>query len=219
MVRVPDRGPAHFGAGCDGEPRCSRLGVRDCRLGGPRAANGGIMSCVASRTAALKLGAATFAFTIALSGCGSSDPAGVEAPLRATETVTVTPTVTATPKQQKPPAAIASVPATPKPAPKVTLKPKIKVKTKPQVEATKRPAPTTRPSVRKPKPQPTATTRTTAPRPTATATPTATSTKSTGATYYKNCTAVRAAGADPIYRGQPGYGSHLDRDGDGVACE
>ncbi|MYR98569.1 MULTISPECIES: excalibur calcium-binding domain-containing protein [unclassified Streptomyces] len=38
-------------------------------------------------------------------------------------------------------------------------------------------------------------------------------------TYYKNCTAVRAAGAAPIRRGEPGYASHLDRDGDGVGCE
>jgi micrococcal nuclease len=37
--------------------------------------------------------------------------------------------------------------------------------------------------------------------------------------YYENCTAVRAAGADPIYEGQPGYSRKLDRDGDGVACE
>lgn len=37
--------------------------------------------------------------------------------------------------------------------------------------------------------------------------------------YYENCTAARRAGVTPIYRGQPGYGSHLDRDGDGVACE
>jgi hypothetical protein len=37
--------------------------------------------------------------------------------------------------------------------------------------------------------------------------------------YYANCDAVRAAGAAPIYVGQPGYGSHLDRDGDGVGCE
>ncbi|WP_255186363.1 excalibur calcium-binding domain-containing protein [Janibacter sp. CX7] len=36
---------------------------------------------------------------------------------------------------------------------------------------------------------------------------------------YENCDAVRAAGAAPIYRGQPGFGDHLDRDGDGVACE
>ncbi|MGG0469091.1 excalibur calcium-binding domain-containing protein [Bacillus albus] len=37
--------------------------------------------------------------------------------------------------------------------------------------------------------------------------------------YYKNCAAVRAAGKAPLYRDQPGYSSHLDRDGDGVACE
>jgi hypothetical protein len=40
-----------------------------------------------------------------------------------------------------------------------------------------------------------------------------------GSVSYKNCTAVRAAGADPIRRGEPGYASHLDRDGDGVGCE
>jgi hypothetical protein len=37
--------------------------------------------------------------------------------------------------------------------------------------------------------------------------------------YYPNCKAARAAGAAPIYAGQPGYRSGLDRDGDGVACE
>ncbi|MFT2816740.1 DUF1524 domain-containing protein [Leifsonia sp. A12D58] len=37
--------------------------------------------------------------------------------------------------------------------------------------------------------------------------------------YYENCTAVRAAGAAPIYAGDPGYSRKLDRDGDGVACE
>ena len=36
--------------------------------------------------------------------------------------------------------------------------------------------------------------------------------------YYKNCDAVRAAGAAPIRRDDPGYGSHLDRDGDGEGC-
>lgn len=36
---------------------------------------------------------------------------------------------------------------------------------------------------------------------------------------YKNCTAVKDAGAAPLHAGQPGYGKHLDRDGDGVACE
>jgi Excalibur calcium-binding domain/Protein of unknown function (DUF1524) len=37
--------------------------------------------------------------------------------------------------------------------------------------------------------------------------------------YYANCTAARAAGAAPIHRGEPGYRSALDRDGDGIACE
>ena len=37
--------------------------------------------------------------------------------------------------------------------------------------------------------------------------------------YYKNCTAVRAAGKAPLYAGSPGYRTDLDRNGDGVACE
>lgn len=37
--------------------------------------------------------------------------------------------------------------------------------------------------------------------------------------YYPNCAAARAAGAAPIYYGEPGYRGRLDRDGDGVACE
>jgi hypothetical protein len=36
---------------------------------------------------------------------------------------------------------------------------------------------------------------------------------------FQNCTAARAAGAAPVRRGDPGYGPHLDRDGDGVGCE
>jgi hypothetical protein len=40
-----------------------------------------------------------------------------------------------------------------------------------------------------------------------------------GAVYYANCTAVRAAGAAPIHRGDPGYAPKLDRDGDGIGCE
>src|SRR3954447_7350470 len=36
---------------------------------------------------------------------------------------------------------------------------------------------------------------------------------------YANCDAVRAAGAAPVYAGQPGYSRKLDRDGDGVGCE
>jgi len=36
---------------------------------------------------------------------------------------------------------------------------------------------------------------------------------------YRNCREARAAGAAPLYRGQPGYGSHMDGDSDGIACE
>lgn len=36
---------------------------------------------------------------------------------------------------------------------------------------------------------------------------------------FRNCTEARAAGKAPVRRGQPGYGPHLDRDGDGVGCE
>src|SRR5262249_45892047 len=44
--------------------------------------------------------------------------------------------------------------------------------------------------------------------------------RTTGASvYYPNCDAARAAGVAPLYRGEPGYRSGLDRDGDGVACE
>ncbi len=37
--------------------------------------------------------------------------------------------------------------------------------------------------------------------------------------YYDNCDEAREAGAAPLSRGEPGYGPHLDRDDDGVACE
>jgi hypothetical protein len=44
-------------------------------------------------------------------------------------------------------------------------------------------------------------------------------TAATSSVYYANCAAARAAGAAPIHRGEPGYRSGLDRDGDGIACE
>ena len=37
--------------------------------------------------------------------------------------------------------------------------------------------------------------------------------------YYKNCSSARAAGAAPVYSGDPGYRLALDRDGDGIGCE
>jgi hypothetical protein len=54
------------------------------------------------------------------------------------------------------------------------------------------------------------TTRTTTARPTAVA-------KSQAS--YSSCAEVREAGKAPIKKGQPGYSSKLDRDGDGTACD
>ena len=36
---------------------------------------------------------------------------------------------------------------------------------------------------------------------------------------FANCDAARSAGAAPVHRGDPGYSSQLDRDGDGTGCE
>jgi endonuclease YncB( thermonuclease family) len=36
---------------------------------------------------------------------------------------------------------------------------------------------------------------------------------------FRNCAEARAAGAAPVHAGQPGFGPHLDRDGDGIGCE
>jgi hypothetical protein len=40
-----------------------------------------------------------------------------------------------------------------------------------------------------------------------------------GAVRFGSCADARTAGAAPVRRGDPGYGPHLDRDGDGTACE
>lgn len=54
------------------------------------------------------------------------------------------------------------------------------------------------------------------PKPAATTPPASTAPTSV---FYESCAAVRAAGADPIRAGQPGYSRTLDRDGDGIGCE
>lgn len=43
--------------------------------------------------------------------------------------------------------------------------------------------------------------------------------RSQAGTYYNNCSEARAATRTPIRRGEAGYGRHLDRDNDGLACE
>ncbi len=39
------------------------------------------------------------------------------------------------------------------------------------------------------------------------------------AKYFKSCSEANAAGYYAMKRGQPGYGIHLDRDNDGIACD
>lgn len=75
--------------------------------------------------------------------------------------------------------------------------------------ATSEPAPTTKPPVSKKPPAP----KTTKPK------PPPPPDDEPDDVYYANCAEVRAAGAAPLHRGEPGYRSGLDRDGDGVACE
>ncbi|MFD6244676.1 excalibur calcium-binding domain-containing protein [Streptomyces roseolus] len=122
-------------------------------------------------------------------------------------TVTVTVTVTPTPTPSVEPTPTSTAPAeptTPTPTPEPTT----------EAPTTEAPEPTTqapkpKPTTQAPKPKPTQVT-----QPPETAEP-----EPDPEPHYANCTAVRAAGADPIRRGDPGYGSHLDRDGDGIACE
>jgi hypothetical protein len=62
-------------------------------------------------------------------------------------------------------------------------------------------------------------TTTTTTRPAAPPTTRTTTTKPPTSVYYRTCADAKAAGAAPLYRGDPGYRPELDRDRDGVACE
>jgi outer membrane biosynthesis protein TonB len=132
---------------------------------------------------------------------GPSSTAAAPTTARAT-TTTVAPTTTAPPPSTTapPPPTTAPPPPTTAPAPPTTA-----------------PAPTTSPPP--PTPAPTAapipTTEYVPPPPMPVAAPL----PEVGSGSYKNCSAARAAGAAPVYRNDPGYGAHLDRDGDGVGCE
>jgi hypothetical protein len=44
-------------------------------------------------------------------------------------------------------------------------------------------------------------------------------TTTTEAVRYRDCSEAWFAGALPLFEGEPGYAPHLDRDGDGEACE
>lgn len=89
-----------------------------------------------------------------------------------------------------------------------TTEPAAPQATSPEPSPTRtRTTPAARPTTSRPVPKPT--TKKPTPKPT---------TKAPAAVYYKNCDAVRAAGAAPIRVGDPGYARHLDRDGDGQGC-
>ena len=40
-----------------------------------------------------------------------------------------------------------------------------------------------------------------------------------GSPWFSSCADAKAAGYGPMSDGDPGYAPHLDRDGDGIACE
>jgi hypothetical protein len=47
---------------------------------------------------------------------------------------------------------------------------------------------------------------------------TSTTTAAVKVVSFASCTEAKAAGYHDIHKGQPGYSSKLDADGDGVAC-
>lgn len=65
----------------------------------------------------------------------------------------------------------------------------------------------------------TTTARPVAPPPTEPPPPSTEATTTTEAVRYEDCRDAFFAGALPLFAGDPGYGPHLDRDGDGEACE
>ncbi|WP_225983829.1 excalibur calcium-binding domain-containing protein [Epidermidibacterium keratini] len=95
-----------------------------------------------------------------------------------------------------------------------TPPPTVEAAAAPTPEPTPAPAPAT---TQAPAPAPTTAAPAPAPEPAPTAAP-APEPQSSSA-YYANCSEAKAAGAAPLYAGDPGYRAGLDRDGDGVACE
>ncbi|WP_327635633.1 excalibur calcium-binding domain-containing protein [Kribbella sp. NBC_00482] len=69
-----------------------------------------------------------------------------------------------------------------------------------------------------PTPTPTTSAPTT-PAPTPTVVPKPTPAPTTTTVVFRSCAEARAAGKAPLRRGDPGYSTALDRNGDGVACD
>lgn len=124
-------------------------------------------------------------------------------PTSTSSRTTTTPTVTVTPSP--------STTATSEPEPSETSTRTSTPAATPTTSRSTTPRPT---RTSTPPPQPTS-----EPEPEPTSEPESEPEQPPAEVFYDNCTEVKEAGAAPIYAGQPGFGSHLDRDGDGVACE
>ena len=149
---------------------------------------------------------------VGIAGCGVpsvADDAGSPAPVPS-PTVTASPSPTPTPSPSP----------TPSPAPSPTPSP-----TPSPIPTTQ--APTSQPPLQpfmqeseptsEPEPEPTPEEETQAGG--GAASPALAPEPNQKSTYYPNCKTAKAAGAAPLYRGDPGYREELDRDRDGIACE
>lgn len=108
-----------------------------------------------------------------------------------------------------------TVRATSAPASLVSHKPTPSPSPTPSSSPSSIPTPSPEPTTAEPTPEPTVD----APVEEPTPEPTAQPEPAPQQAYYSSCREAKAAGAAPLYRGDPGYRSGLDRDGDGVACE
>ncbi|WP_212998113.1 excalibur calcium-binding domain-containing protein [Winogradskya consettensis] len=150
-----------------------------------------------------------------LIGAPSSATAGPDTPV-STETASPTASSAESESESESTTSKPAGTAGPKPKPAVTNPQPRPTTTRP---TTQRPT-TQRPTTKKPTTKKPTTNKPTTQKPTTKKPTTKPKTKKpTAEVYYANCAAVRAAGADPIYAGDPGYSRKLDRDGDGVACE
>lgn len=108
-----------------------------------------------------------------------------------------------------------TVRATPAPASLVSHKPTPSASPSPTPSPSTTPTPSPEPTTAEPTPEPTVDAPVEEPAPEPPAQPEPAPQQA----YYSSCREAKAAGAAPLYRGDPGYRSGLDRDGDGVACE
>lgn len=120
----------------------------------------------------------------------AQDPSGAKASTSTVVKMTVTRTVPAPAPSPSPTRTTRAPASSPTPSPK---------------RATSAPEPPPTPRATTPEPEPTVQEPAPAQAP--------------ASVYYANCSEARAAGAAPLYQGDPGYRPGLDRDKDGIACE